>query len=553
MKSILFCRVSSKEQEDTGYSLPAQEKLLNEYSGQKNFTVDKVFSISESASGKKKRQAFNEMLKYVKKNNIKIIICEKIDRLTRNLKDAVEINDWINGDPEREVHFVKEGVILNKDSKSNEKFIWNIKVSVAQYYIDNLSEEVRKGQKEKIEQGWLPTRPPIGYKSVGEQGHRIHIIDENKVSLVKKMFELYSSGNYSVKRLTGVMNEMGLRNDNGNKIVKSRMHQYLTDPFYIGYNEWNKQLTLGKQETFIDDSLFEKVQKLLKSKTTPKYSKHNHLFKGCMRCKECEGTITWEIQKGIVYGHCNHYRNCTQTTWVIENDINKQLMQSLGLLQLKSMRLSEWIRKALKETHKDEIAVHSSSVSELTKRQVLLKQRLDKLYDDKLDDKISEDFYQRKYEEYSAELRNLDKSLSKVNNASLSYFELSLNFYDLSQRSTEIYNKASIEEKRSLIKVIFDSLTIDNGVLEWNYSKPFKMLYDAVQTTNSSKLLKDKVKEVRIFEPEEKVDITGQSDTFMSLRPTLLPLIDTLITIDYPKLSFPSFVDYQQNGFAYAQ
>lgn len=527
MKSILFCRVSSKEQEDTGYSLPAQEKLLNEYSGQKNFTVDKVFSISESASGKKKRQAFNEMLKYVKKNNIKIIICEKIDRLTRNLKDAVEINDWINGDPEREVHFVKEGVILNKDSKSNEKFIWNIKVSVAQYYIDNLSEEVRKGQKEKIEQGWLPTRPPIGYKSVGEQGHRIHIIDENKVSLVKKMFELYSSGNYSVKRLTGVMNEMGLRNDNGNKIVKSRMHQYLTDPFYIGYNEWNKQLTLGKQETFIDDSLFEKVQKLLKSKTTPKYSKHNHLFKGCMRCKECEGTITWEIQKGIVYGHCNHYRNCTQTTWVIENDINKQLMQSLGLLQLKSMRLSEWIRKALKETHKDEIAVHSSSVSELTKRQVLLKQRLDKLYDDKLDDKISEDFYQRKYEEYSAELRNLDKSLSKVNNASLSYFELSLNFYDLSQRSTEIYNKASIEEKRSLIKVIFDSLTIDNGVLEWNYSKPFKMLYDAVQTTNSSKLLKDKVKEVRIFEPEEKVDITGQSDTFMSLRPTLLPRLDS--------------------------
>jgi hypothetical protein len=143
-------------------------------------------------------------------------------------------------------------------------------------------------------------------------------------------------------------------------------------------------------------------------------------------------------------------------------------------------------------------------MNELTKRQEILKQRLDKLYDDKLDEKITESFYQKKYEEYASELKGLEKTLSKVNNASLSYFELSLNFYDLSQRSTEIYSKASIEQKRSLIKVVFDSLTVDNGVLEWNYSKPFKMLYDAVQTTNSSKLLKDKVNDVKIFEPEEK-------------------------------------------------
>jgi len=141
------------------------------------------------------------MLKYARKNKIKIIVCEKVDRLTRNFRDAVRINEWMNEDPERKIHLVKENCILSKDSKSHEKFIWNIKVSVAQFYTDNLSEEVKKGQMEKIAQGWLPSKPPLGYKTVGEKGHKVHVIDENVAPLIRKMFELYATGNYSLKKL----------------------------------------------------------------------------------------------------------------------------------------------------------------------------------------------------------------------------------------------------------------------------------------------------------------------------------------------------------------
>lgn len=169
MKTVLFCRVSSKEQETEGYSLSSQEKLLSEYAQAKHFNVKRVFAISESASGSVQRNTFKQMLTYLSKNDIKILIVEKTDRLTRNHKDAVAMNDWVNEDPERQVHFVKENFFLHKESKSNEKFIWNIKVSVAEYYLDNLSEEVKKGQKEKLAQGWLPTRPPLGYKTVGEK------------------------------------------------------------------------------------------------------------------------------------------------------------------------------------------------------------------------------------------------------------------------------------------------------------------------------------------------------------------------------------------------
>lgn len=526
MKSILFCRVSSKEQEDTGYSLPAQEKLLNEYREKKGFGLAKVFSISESASGKKQRQTFDEMMQFVKKNNINIIICEKVDRLTRNLRDAVDINDWINANSQREVHFVKENVVLNKDSKSNEKFIWNIKVSVAQYYIDNLSEEVKKGQKEKIAQGWLPTRPPVGYKTVGEKGRKIHVIDENKAPLVKKMFELYAGGNYSLKRLTAEMEEIGLTNEAGNKLVKSRIHQLLTGPFYIGKNRWNNELYEGKQETFISEDTFNKVQNLLKSKTTPKYSKHGYLFKGLIHCQQCTGVVTWEIQKGIVYGHCNRYRNCPKRPWVTEPNIEKQLLDKLSKLEIRSSRLAEWLKKAIKESHKDEMHYHSTSVEELHKQHEQLKLRLDRLYDDKLDGKITEEDYNRRNKRYAEELTQVDKTIAKHSTASLKYFELGLNFFNISQRGVAIYQKANLDDKRSLLNLVFKNLILDNNVLTFQYTRPFEILAGAIEGTNSSKIEEITKMDDKIFEPSEKTDITLQTEDFYTYRPVVLALTD---------------------------
>ena len=234
MKSVIFCRVSSKEQEETGYSLDAQEKLLKDYAEQKEFNPVKKYKISESASGRQIRKSFDEMMRYLEKNKIHLILCEKIDRLTRNLKDAATVSDWLQADEKNEVHFVKENFIVNKNTRAHENLVWDMKVAIARFYTNNLSEEVRKGQREKISQGWLPTKPPLGYKTIGEKGHKIHIIDEDKAPLVKKMFKMYSSGNISLARLTEKMYKLGLRTKGGNKIGMSRIHEIIQDPFYYG-------------------------------------------------------------------------------------------------------------------------------------------------------------------------------------------------------------------------------------------------------------------------------------------------------------------------------
>ncbi len=531
MKAVLFCRVSSKEQEETGYSLPAQEKYLRDYAGRNNFTIEKVFAVSESASGSVQRKVFNEMAAYIRKFKISVVIVETTDRLTRNFADVPTIDKWVLENDNNQIHLAKEGCILHKNSKSHEWFMWRVKVATAEYYVRLLSENVKKGQKEKIAQGWLPTKPPIGYKTIGEKGHKTHIIDEEKAGFIRKMFELYSSGEYSLKKLTTKMYEEGLRNDSGSKVVKSRIHRLLCDPFYIGKMCWNREIYKGNHPVLLSEEVFYKVQSLLRSKNTPKYAKHSYRFKGVLRCQECNGTITWEIHKGIIYGHCNHYKNCSQKSWVTQDEVEKQIVGEFEKLEIKNTRIVEWIRKALKEGHKDQIAYYTSVIAELNQKQELLRNRLDKLYIDKLDGKVTEEAYNRLSKQWNDELDKLTQTAEKHNHASSKYYQLGINIYELSQRARQIYEKAKSEEdKRALINLVFSKLTLNEGKLNIEYSKTFELLAEAVRITNNSKVQNKEEITDKTFEPKEKPDNTLQTGHLYLERPIWLRLVENVRT-----------------------
>lgn len=158
-ESITLSRVSHASQDIEGYSLPAQQKLLDEYAERKEFNVAKRFTITETASKPSQRRTFAEMMEYAEKHKIRRILVEKVDRLVRNFKDTVMIDDWLEADAGREVHFVKDSLILHKNARSQEKLNWGMRVVIAKNYIDNLKEEVNKGQKEKLAQGGLPAVP----------------------------------------------------------------------------------------------------------------------------------------------------------------------------------------------------------------------------------------------------------------------------------------------------------------------------------------------------------------------------------------------------------
>src|SRR6266568_8642488 len=222
--SVLYARVSSKDQEREGFSIPAQEKLLREHARQHKLTVLREFVDVETAK-QAGRSQFGAMLAFLKANpTCRTILVEKTDRLYRNIKDWLTIDEL-----DVTVHFVKENAVVSRESRSSDKFMHGIKVLMAKNYVDNLGEEVKKGMREKAEQGHWPSMAPIGYIN-NPATHRIEI-DAVRGPLITRLFELYASEKFSLKALTAKASAIGLTHPRGNRrLYKSEIYRILQNP-----------------------------------------------------------------------------------------------------------------------------------------------------------------------------------------------------------------------------------------------------------------------------------------------------------------------------------
>ena len=152
---------------------------------------------------------------------------------------------------------------------------------------------------------------------------------------------------------------------------------------------------------------------------------------------------------------------------------------------------------------------------------------MDKLYDDKLDEKITQEFYNRKFKQYSKEKDELTETIKRHSTASTGYLNLGINLYELSQRAKEIYltakKKDMLDEQRALIRLVFKKLILDEGKLSWEYSRAFKILSEAVSQTNCSKVENLEGLEKETFEHRELPDNSTKKDALCIKRPIWLP------------------------------
>src|SRR6516165_4312902 len=259
-QAVIYARVSSKEQEKEGFSIPAQLKLLKDYAAVNGFAVAQEYVDVETAK-QTGRAAFGEMVAYLKAHPaVRILLVEKTDRLYRNLKDWVTVDEL-----EVEIHFPKEGVVLSGESRSSEKFMHGIKVLMAKNYIDNLSEEARKGMQEKAEQGIWPTKTPLGYRNItGTDGKKIIAADPAIAPLIGQMFGWYARGDISLKEAARKAHAAGLVYPrSGAKVPVSTIHTILRNRLYTGWFEWNGKLIQGRHEALVPVELWERVQGVL--------------------------------------------------------------------------------------------------------------------------------------------------------------------------------------------------------------------------------------------------------------------------------------------------
>jgi len=491
MKAVLFARVSTREQAEEGYSLSAQIRLLKDYAQKNNFVIAKQFIVPESASGKQERKIFNQLLEYLTGNpTVKIQLWEKVDRSARNFKDSVKLDDWLSEDEERQIHFVKQSLIMHANSKSHEKFMWDIYVATARQYSNNLSEETRKGLYEKASQGHYPGNHKRGYKSSGDIGHKVWIVDNEKpdAKYIEMAFVLYDTGNYTLRTLAKELFEQGWKL-NGKQVSISELHKLLIDPFYCGEFIWKDKLYKNaKHPPLVTKELFYSVQDRLQRKIKAgKYRKHSFLLGGgLLLCDECGYSVTAELQKGHNYYHCTKRNmDCSQRKYVREETLLQQVLETFDKFKVDNSRLLEWIRKALKESHQDEDKYHESTMNELHAEYLKVKNRLGKLYDDKVDGLISKETYLQKQAEYEQQLNDLIDAKQKHSNANINYLKLGFNIFELAQVGREVYEKQSTDnEKRELLNFVFSNFKLNGEKLVPTPQNGFDVVFARAQKGN---------------------------------------------------------------------
>jgi site-specific DNA recombinase len=476
-KAVIYARVSSKEQEREGFSIPAQLKLLHEYAETNGFKVAGEHVDIETAK-RSGRLMFNEMVSYLRKHTtVRTILVEKTDRLYRNLKDWVTMDEL-----DVEIHFVKEGVVLSNDSRSSEKFMHGIKVLMAKNYIDNLSEETRKGLIEKAEQGLWPTVAPFGYRNVlGPDGKKIIEVDAGTAPLITRIFEWYSTGLYSLKDAGKKAREEGLvYRRSRNPVSVSTIHAVLRNRLYTGTFEWLGKYYKGTHEPLVTHELWQRVQCVLDGRHASRIhgSTYDFIFTGLVKCGHCGCAMVGEIKKAkYVYYHCTGFKGKCGEKYVREEVLQGQFVALLEKLNFDDSVLA-LITKALRESFGDEKREHNEAIARLRAEWDRLQRRLEALYIDKLDGSIDADFYQRMKFQWRDEQDRCQRDIDRHTDASDAYMDEGVSLLTLAQKAHKLFGLQAPFEKRKLLNCVLSNCTWQHEKLIAEFRQPFDLIVE---------------------------------------------------------------------------
>ncbi len=487
MKSIILARVSTKEQQEEGQSIPAQTRRMVDYCCNRSFEAPEVFQITESSS-KDTRKEFEKVIKFIKESKQPIaLIVETIDRLQRSFRESVTLDDF-RKEGKLELHFIRENLVLNKNSNSADLLRWDMGVMFARSYVLQLSDNVKRSREQKLKNGEWPGKAPIGYRNVVKNGSKDIEPDEERAPLIKEIFGLYASGKYSMKGLAKVMKEKGLTNHaSGKPVGTSQIELILKNPFYYGIMATDGKEYQHHYEPLISLYLFNKVKKVAESWNRQNFKRTNnpYIFRGLIKCSDCGCTISPYIKKGkYIYYRCTNYHGKCQNVFNIkEEKIIKQIAKVFNRIKLPEEAV-EKLKNELRAIHEHKSVYNQQSVSRIQSELTKIRERYEKMYIDKLDGSITTDNYDKLLKQFKEKENDLIIQLENHTKGNQNFYITSEAILNLTNRAFEIFESSEPEEKTQLLKFILQNLELQGKKLVYELKNPFQGIVEYQKTGN---------------------------------------------------------------------
>jgi DNA invertase Pin-like site-specific DNA recombinase/ElaB/YqjD/DUF883 family membrane-anchored ribosome-binding protein len=422
------------------------------------------------------------MLKRIEAGEAEGILAWHPDRLARNSVDGGQI-----------IYLVDTGVIKELkfptfwfDPTPQGKFMLSIAFGQSKYYIDNLSENIKRGHRQKLKQGLWPQMAPLGYLN-NKETKQIYV-DKEKVPLIKKAFELYATGKYTLKEIRKIINNLGLRGIKGKLLSVSNYQYLLQNPFYCGIMRYNGEYFEGKHEPIIAKKLFDEVQEVMKQKSKPqKMDKMKFfLYRGLFKCGECGFTITADRKikpsgKSYTYYYCtkkNPNHKCSQNVFTREEKISSQINEAIQKVSLPD-DCADWMLAELEKEQNEKTQSSRFFAQKIGSEIKEIDEKLEKLMNAYLENALTLDEYREVKNKLVNQKQLLKDKLTAFEQKSNNRFELAAKFINTVKQAEIIALQENPEQGRDFLKKIGSNFRLSGQKLFLDFKNPYKIIANA--------------------------------------------------------------------------
>jgi len=483
-KAVIYARVSTTKQAEEGVSIEAQIKQLQDYAVENNYEViEKYVDRGESARTDDRPQ-FQQMIADIKSDPSKhdAVLIHKTDRFARSREDSIVYKSLLRKDCNCDVISIKEDF----GDGAVGKMVEGILESVAEFYSENLANEVKKGMEEKINQGKVVSEPPYGY-IINDNGRlKIH---EPEAKVVKYIFQQYINGE-GTKQICRDMKqnaetmfgEVGTTKQGSTKDMTWSTYSIkymLKNEVYIGTYEFGNIKRENNHPGIISEEDFELVQQLLKDRNSKKTGENygDYLLRGFIKCHECGGGLGRQVKKATLADGTRktyHYARCRRHQDLGNCYANFHRMKFL------EEQLIEFLEYVINQEQLDSLDIQTKNKSDLQKEYEQLKSKLNS-FEDRFDRQIEayqagvidlEQLEKHKQnlkhekEQLQEKLNNLEEKISGDSIDKSKFLDnvenilklLKSNNVDIQQKRNglmQVVNKIEVSKKKELFRVHF--------------------------------------------------------------------------------------------------